>query len=41
MPSIHIPEGPFTTLADELGYEGAKARIKELAREEAEGLADE
>lgn len=41
MPSIHIPEGPFTTLSDELGYENAKERVKELVKEEASRIGGE
>lgn len=40
MPSVHIPEGPFQKLADELGYKGAKDRVKELAEEEAQTIGD-
>lgn len=35
MPSVHIPEGPFNTLVEEYGYQGAKDRVKDLASEEA------
>lgn len=35
MPSVHIPERAFDILAEEYGYEGAKQRVKQLAREHA------
>lgn len=44
MPSLHIPEGPFSTLVDEYGYKEAKSRVKDLVSEEARrvnGAGDE
>lgn len=38
MPSVHIPEGPYSTLADEYGYAGAKDKVKDLVKEHASEL---
>lgn len=41
MPSVHIPEASYSVLADEYGYQGAKTKVKELAREHAEEVSND
>jgi hypothetical protein len=40
MPSIHISEPAFDTLAEEYGYSGAKEKVKVLVADHAEELQE-
>jgi hypothetical protein len=40
MPSIHISEPAFDTLAEEYGYSGAKRKVKVLVNNHAEEIQD-
>jgi len=40
MPSIHISEPAFDTLAEAYGYSGAKDKVKALVNNHAEALQE-